>query len=280
MGQGCAGDGRRQEPQAAPKNWFNSQPAAGLTHGSPAAFIVSRELLHEVQLIGFKSKRRRSFIKLRATGCMKITCLVKVRLTTSFLRRTFLKDNLVFIASFSFRTGAHVPVPLRSTTAGLGGAQPSPHLENVLHTLVDELHVDDVQQGGCWKHLPPATQQTDGSGTARIACQVCEMSAVLLASGCEGPELAAGGHEGDPRRQASALNDPRERLVKNASGGRPDTSKTRSDKGAGESPGCSSKAGEITLTFKGKTKSKLHSAKPLSLESCFSSRVKLFPLPR
>lgn len=44
--------------------------------------------------------------------------------------------------------------------------------------------------------------------------QVCEMSAVLLASGCEGSELTVGGREGDQRGQASALNDPRECLVK------------------------------------------------------------------
>ena len=39
----------------------------------------------------------------------------------------------------------------------------------------------------------------------------------------------------------------------------------------------SSKAGGITLTFKCKNKSKLRSAKPLSLESCFPNHVKLFP---
>lgn len=56
MGWGCAGEGRRQQPQAAPKSWFNSQPGARLTHGSPAAFIVSREFLHEVQL-GLKARK-------------------------------------------------------------------------------------------------------------------------------------------------------------------------------------------------------------------------------
>lgn len=53
----------------------------------------------------------------------------------------------------------------------------------------------------------------------RVPCvparsQVCEMSAVLLASGRAGYELTAGEHEGDRREKASALNDPRECLVK------------------------------------------------------------------
>lgn len=74
----------------------------------------------------------------------------------------FLKDNLVFTfficINFSPLGQKHVPDPLRSTVAGLGGAQPCPHLQNVLHTLIDELHIDDVQQGGCWQHLAPETQ--------------------------------------------------------------------------------------------------------------------------
>lgn len=69
MGRGCAVQGQRQRPQAVPEELV--QHAAGLTHGSPAAFIVSREFLHEVQLIGFESKKSMSFMKLRATRRLK-----------------------------------------------------------------------------------------------------------------------------------------------------------------------------------------------------------------
>lgn len=212
-------------------------------------------------------------------------CLVKMRLLTSFLCCTFLKDNLVFIASFSFRTGAHVPVPVRSAVAGSGGARPRPHLENVLHALIDELHVDDVQQGGCRQHLPPETTwrrvrpRKSCLPCALAGSQVCKMSAALLASGPAGSELTAGGREGDRRGQASALNDPRERLVKMHPEAGQTPAKHAQIRARGE-PRASSKAGGITLTFKCKNKSKLHSAKPLCLESCFPNHVKLFPLSR
>lgn len=39
------------------------QSRAGLTHGSSAAFIVSWEFLHKVQLIWFKDKKRTSINK-------------------------------------------------------------------------------------------------------------------------------------------------------------------------------------------------------------------------
>jgi len=103
--------------------------------------------------------------------------------------------------------------------ASSGGARPSPHLENVLHALVDELHVDKVQQGGCWHHLPPGTQRRVRHQQHCLPCapagsQVCEMSAVLLASGCAGSQPPVGRREGDRRGQASSVNDPRERCVK------------------------------------------------------------------
>lgn len=44
--------------------------------------------------------------------------------------------------------------------------------------------------------------------------QLCQMSGVLLASGRAGSELTVGGHKGDQRGQASALNEPCECLVK------------------------------------------------------------------
>lgn len=68
-GRGCAVQGQRQRPQAVPKELV--QHTAGLTHGSPAAFIVSRKFLQKVQLIGFESEKRMSFMKLRATRCLK-----------------------------------------------------------------------------------------------------------------------------------------------------------------------------------------------------------------
>lgn len=63
-GMGLCHKGRRQQSQAEPKTCFKSQPGAGLTQGSLAAFLLSRVLLHKVQLIGFKSKKRQSFTKL------------------------------------------------------------------------------------------------------------------------------------------------------------------------------------------------------------------------
>ena len=68
MGWSCAGEGRRQQPQAAPKSWFNSQPGGGLTHGSPAAFVMSREFLQEGQLTGFKRKNKGPFQNSRQQG--------------------------------------------------------------------------------------------------------------------------------------------------------------------------------------------------------------------
>lgn len=91
---------------------------------------------------------------------------------------------------------------MRSAVAGLGGAQPCPHLQNVLHTLIDELHINDVQQGGCWQHLAPETQWRDQAPQHSQPLQACGMSAVL--------PVLVGGHDGDQRGQVSALSDPHE----------------------------------------------------------------------
>lgn len=85
-------------------------------------------------------------------------CLVKIRLLTSFCVEDFSRTTscLLHLSPPGQERAHPVPVP---TAGSVGGAQPSPHLQNVLHALIDELHVDDVEQGGCWQHLPPETQQ-------------------------------------------------------------------------------------------------------------------------
>lgn len=146
-----------------------------------------------------------------------------MRLLTSFLCCTFLKDNLVFISLFSLRTG--VPDPLRSAVAGLGGAWPCPHLQNVLHTLTDELHINDVQQGGCWQHLAPETQWRDQAPRHSRPLQACQQCSLLDR-----------GHDGDQRGQVSALSDPREhRAQPDLEGGQ--ALGKHSDKVHGRAPG-------------------------------------------
>lgn len=98
-------------------------------------------------------------VKIRAMGCMQMPAFLKRGYQPHFLCCIFLNDNLVFIVClYSFHqqnTCAHTG----EQPALLGGAQHGPYLENIFHALVDELHVDNVQQGGCWQHLAPKTHQ-------------------------------------------------------------------------------------------------------------------------
>lgn len=129
------------------------------------------------------------------------------------------------------------------------------------------------------KHSRWVRQHKYRSPCAPAGSQVCEMSAELLALRRAGSQPTVGGREGDRRGQASALNNPHERLAKMHPEAGQTLAKHAQIRAQGRAP-ASSKAGGITLTFKCKNKSKLHSAKPLSLESCFPNCVKLFPFSR
>lgn len=78
------------------------------------------------------------------------------------------------------------PCPREKCHGQFGRARPSPHLENILHALIDELHVDDVQQGGCWQHLPPETQGMGLAPQVLLALHASEEPSVQDVSGAAG----------------------------------------------------------------------------------------------